>query len=722
LQILFGLGLGLLLVEAGFWWRDEGAFPHLNVYAPDAELGARLRPGATQRFKLGDNPVSNVRINARGLRGAELPAQGKDEILVIGDSQVFGLGVEEHEAFAMRLAALTKRPVVNGGVPTYGPLEYNALAAELIAERKPKLVIYTVNMLNDVFEHSRPNTERHRVWDGWAVRSETAPHDVLAFPGRALLYRDSHAVYALRRYLHAREARPQQVLASEGLTTDLWSANAASIPSQAALSAQLVARTSEREQLEQAQAEAEEKSEQALRAAKLQLHKAPPPDDHPARRTLFEARYTLRQQSDMAAAHPGDILVEPGAEAARPVKATAQLIREAIRDRERALAVIDEAERAELEALKASRAHISELSKRKRELAALKLDRAQVSSVLEPRLREIRDVAERSGAEVIVVALPIDVQVSSAEWKKYGAPVTDMTPTLALTDDVIASARALGMRTLDALPALRAASPGAFLHGDIHMTAKGHAAVAEAITTAMKEPAPTRTPKLGLPAGRSYPFVTYNEWHNTERVFIERAAEVGCEVIAQDEWLGVSCEVSRRSRQLHLDARVLEGGHGEVVTYRSPARLQLRAPLFAGERFRARIEWQRGARELVIERAADGSWSGRFGPEQPSKPTRKPLALDPATFECEGSSGCAALTPELATCQQASDMQGGNHEEHLVLCTLGQRSHWAKCPEGQVNAFPAGHCMPLCNREAGQKPCASGTCESWQGVEVCKPL
>src|SRR5688500_7714728 len=182
LQVAAGLVLGLLLVEAAFWLRDDGAFPHLNVYREDPELGVRLRPHATQRFKLGINPTSDVRINALGLRGGELSAPAANEILVVGDSQVFGLGVEERETFAARLAQLTKRPVVNAGIPTYGPLEYNALAGELLAQRKPKLVIYTVNMLNDLFEHSRPNKDRHRVWDGWAVRSETAPADVAAFP------------------------------------------------------------------------------------------------------------------------------------------------------------------------------------------------------------------------------------------------------------------------------------------------------------------------------------------------------------------------------------------------------------------------------------------------------------------------------------------------------------------------------------------------------------
>src|SRR5262249_16591303 len=66
------------------------------------------------------------------------------------------------------------------------------------------------------------------VWDGWAVRSETAPESVLSFPGRAILFRESHAVYALRAFLHQGEAR--HGFASEGTWRDLVGAAAARKP------------------------------------------------------------------------------------------------------------------------------------------------------------------------------------------------------------------------------------------------------------------------------------------------------------------------------------------------------------------------------------------------------------------------------------------------------------------------------------------------------------
>jgi hypothetical protein len=196
----------------------------------------RLRPNATERVSFGGNPVTSVRINATGFRGADWPAPADDELVVVGDSQAFGLGVEEFETFAAGLAAALKKPVLNAAVPTWGPPEYEKILDELTAKRPPKTVLYVVNLVNDLFEARRPNTERHVVWDGWAVRKETAPDHVRSFPGRAWLFRDSHAVFALRQSLFRAtsggEAFAQRAVASEGgARTISWILPARSSPS-----------------------------------------------------------------------------------------------------------------------------------------------------------------------------------------------------------------------------------------------------------------------------------------------------------------------------------------------------------------------------------------------------------------------------------------------------------------------------------------------------------
>ena len=203
LKVLAGTALGLALVEGTFWWLDSGAFPHLNVYEADAELGVRLRPGATERTRVEPNPVTKVRVNEHGLRGAALALPMTNAVLVVGDSTTFGLGVEEDETFSARLAAtLRGRPVVNAGIPTYGPLEYQRVAERLLPVTRAKTLVYAVNLANDLFEAARPNRERHKVWDGWAVRAPTAPLEVSSFPGRSWLFRESHAFFHLRKLVY----------------------------------------------------------------------------------------------------------------------------------------------------------------------------------------------------------------------------------------------------------------------------------------------------------------------------------------------------------------------------------------------------------------------------------------------------------------------------------------------------------------------------------------
>ncbi|HEY0193004.1 MAG TPA: hypothetical protein VGC42_17930, partial [Kofleriaceae bacterium] len=219
--MLAGLGAGLGVAEAAFRHRDHGAFPHLNTYQADPVLGVRLRPGAEEDVGFSGNPITHVRINRAGYRGAELPPPGGDDVLVVGDSQVFGLGVEEHETFAARLAGAIHRPVMNAGVPTYGPDEYQAVIAEQLAARHPRTVVLAINLVNDLFEAQHPNRERHVVWDGWAVRKETAPDGVTEFPGRAWLFGQSHLVFALRKWNQGGVRSDERGVASEGTWRDL---------------------------------------------------------------------------------------------------------------------------------------------------------------------------------------------------------------------------------------------------------------------------------------------------------------------------------------------------------------------------------------------------------------------------------------------------------------------------------------------------------------------
>ncbi|MES0492005.1 MAG: hypothetical protein ABUK01_18570 [Leptospirales bacterium] len=104
-------------------------------------------------------------------------------------------------------------------------------------------------------------------------------------------------------------------------------------------------------------------------------------------------------------------------------------------------------------------------------------------SVFDDILIQLSDFRKRGRfLRIILVILPLDVQVSAEEWKKYNVnnPI-DMRPSLKLLDILTIEANKLKIEVLDATQTLKKAEPGAFLYGDLHMSAKGHEAVAKSI-------------------------------------------------------------------------------------------------------------------------------------------------------------------------------------------------------------------------------------------------
>ncbi|APR77778.1 Hypothetical protein A7982_03125 [Minicystis rosea] len=114
---------GLGLAELGFRVRDGGAFPLVNVYERDPKRGVRLEPGTETVIGSRGVTPTRVRINGDGYRGPEWPKPSRDEVIVIGDSLSFGLGVDEDQSLAARLHAVfpSGTRVLDASVPTYGP-------------------------------------------------------------------------------------------------------------------------------------------------------------------------------------------------------------------------------------------------------------------------------------------------------------------------------------------------------------------------------------------------------------------------------------------------------------------------------------------------------------------------------------------------------------------------------------------------------------------------
>lgn len=126
------------------------------------------------------------------------------------------------------------------------------------------------------------------------------------------------------------------------------------------------------------------------------------------------------------------------------------------------------------------------------DLAALAAPDGPHRSRLTRYVLAARDACRRAGCELIPALLPADLQVDPDELGKYGVAPRDTRPTLVLGEDLAKDlAEAPGLAGLvDLRPALVAASPGAFLPDDYHLSPAGHAVVARVLRERLAAPSP----------------------------------------------------------------------------------------------------------------------------------------------------------------------------------------------------------------------------------------
>ena len=78
----------------------------------DPVLGRRLAPGAAGHDRW-------------GFRNREVPPRG--DVVTIGDSQTYGVGVPRLHSWPAQLAEITGRHVYNAALPGYSPIQYYEL-------------------------------------------------------------------------------------------------------------------------------------------------------------------------------------------------------------------------------------------------------------------------------------------------------------------------------------------------------------------------------------------------------------------------------------------------------------------------------------------------------------------------------------------------------------------------------------------------------------------
>lgn len=188
---LGGLVLGVLLV--GLLDRALGQAED----RPAGEPGLVLAPGSRARYQTPEFEFT-VQANAHGLRDHPISAKqpGKPRVLVLGDSFVYGWGVELSESWVKLVEADLGVEVLNAGQPGGYPRHYAATLERAMPLLQPDLIVVAVLQGDDLAQY---------VYD----RSETPPNPTPACAGACRLFP------ALTRLVHA-----------ESLATDTFAADA----------------------------------------------------------------------------------------------------------------------------------------------------------------------------------------------------------------------------------------------------------------------------------------------------------------------------------------------------------------------------------------------------------------------------------------------------------------------------------------------------------------
>jgi hypothetical protein len=689
--------LGLGLAELLFAARDRFGFAHVNTFVADEDLGLRLAPRASGTIALGRNPTAAYSTDRHGWRSGPVLAKNTDSIVIVGDSQVFGLGVEDDATVAARLQAHTGRPVHNGGVPTYGPEEYLAVLDELLGASDARTGVLVVNLANDLFEIGRPNVDRHAVWDGWAVRIETAPQAVWALPGRQWLMSQSHLVHALRRWWHGPVA-PDTGLPSEGdWQTVLEQSLPAAAPSteeQALREAMVAAARQRREAQDQ---------EQALRAEVLS-------------RIVRGTEERLALQAVDEGASPGDIIGDRYSEASRSVVVTAELLRQGARLHRRLEQDVVAWVRAHPTHPTSQQLAASARSEEEAEAALARLARTVARELattgpLGALVERAAAITTAHEAELVVVALPLDVQVDPARFATYGATPVDMAETTLLLDQLVQISRARGHRAVSVLPALRAAGGARlFLDGDLHLTAEGQDVVAQAIAEVVSGPAPPRWPGPGLEPGRSrVPLPA--EWEGVPENLVRGSSRNHCQTWRVREWQRVHCTTPEGAAPVLTAARLRAPTEAMVVSTEDFVDIVL--PVLEGTAATFAVRW--ADRTEILEVPAEGA--PRFVPA-PAPGTEPGTGLVTENTHWEtilNDENCTELAGRFG--EGTADCSHWTGCAERWGCRQGDRLHPPRCAPGEVPAGAGQLCAVACDAET---PCASGQCVPWDGGAFCQ--
>jgi hypothetical protein len=117
----------------------------------DPVLGHRIQPGTTGHDEL-------------GFRNARLPERA--DIIALGDSMTYGVGVAREQSWPHQLGVLLQQPVYNMGLGGFGPLHQLYLAEHEGKKLRPRVLLAGLYLGNDLMD-ARGAARQLPYWRAW---------------------------------------------------------------------------------------------------------------------------------------------------------------------------------------------------------------------------------------------------------------------------------------------------------------------------------------------------------------------------------------------------------------------------------------------------------------------------------------------------------------------------------------------------------------------------
>lgn len=149
----------------------------LTCYKKSAYLPYEYIPGCTGQIKT-SNSVTHIKINSIGLRDKEIQAKSNKRILLVGDSFVFGYGVEDGQKLGTLLEKKIGFEVINAGFIDTGPdVSYLYTKTRGLA-LKPDLIVLSIFPMNDLADLDETFWVRDNIGDLVAINSSKKVHEL----------------------------------------------------------------------------------------------------------------------------------------------------------------------------------------------------------------------------------------------------------------------------------------------------------------------------------------------------------------------------------------------------------------------------------------------------------------------------------------------------------------------------------------------------------------